>query len=88
MFRLPSFNTGSKETLSTSDILEITDEGREAVNAQRYGGDKHQILIRLEIGACSIKDLCRYTGLPYDRVRTQSISLLNHGEVQKMERRF
>jgi hypothetical protein len=88
-FNLPFNLPGQqKDGLSASDIIEITDKGRQAVEHQTYRGDKYEILLRLDVLASNMKDLTRYTGIPLDRVRNAVMSLCNRQEVEILTRRF
>lgn len=86
-FKLP-FGQKSEFRITSDDVIELTEKGKEAAEEQIYGGAKGQVLIRLDSGACSIKDLSRYTGLNMDMVKNAVVSLLNRGEAAKLGRGY
>ena len=81
---IPFLHNKRQFRLTADDIVELTSKGKEAADSQAFSGSRAQILMALDEGATSIKELSNDVRLPIDKVKATIANLMHRAEVRKV----
>ena len=81
---IPFMGNKRQFRLSADDIVQLTSKGKEAAESDVFSGARAQIIMALNEGATSIKELANDTRLPVDKVKATVANLMQRAEVRKV----
>lgn len=83
-FNLPFLRDKNTQHISTNSLIEITEKGKVAAEESTFTGVRGQVLLKLDSGACTIKDVSMYSGIPINMIRSAVTLLINGGYAAKV----
>jgi len=83
-FNIPFINNKRQFRLTADDIVQLTSKGKEAAESDAFNGARAQVIMALNEGATSIKELANDTRLPLDKVKATVANLMQRAEVRKV----
>ena len=81
---IPFMSNKRQFRLTADDIVQLTSKGKEAAESDAFSGARAQVIMALNEGATSIKELANDTRLPIDKVKATVANLMQRAEVRKI----
>jgi len=81
---IPFMGNKRQFRLTADDIVQLTSKGKEAAENDAFSGARAQVIMALNEGATSIKELSNDTRLPVDKVKATVANLMQRAEVRKV----
>jgi hypothetical protein len=78
------FNKRKTFSLTSDDTVELTERGLKAAEDSGYSGVKAQIIMNLQNGSSTIKELSQDTRIPLDIVKRVVGLLMRKAEIRKV----